>query len=94
MPNWIIQYVYNTKDGKPGIALRHVTAASETDAKALAVNLAPAEEFVITVHPESDDQFLGTVKHKAMWLTGKGAEEFEERTEEDARAMLLRLLGQ
>ena len=33
-----------------------------------AAKLAPSEEFVVSIHEESEDQFLGSVRHQAASL--------------------------
>ena len=72
MRTWIVQYVYQSPEGKPGLALKRITAASEEEARRLAVEFAPEGEFVMSLHPESDEQVLGAVKRGALWLSGKG----------------------
>ena len=34
-----------------------------------AAKLAPSEEFVVSIHEESEDQFLGSVRHQAASLS-------------------------
>ena len=34
----------------------------------------PAEEFVVSVYPESDDQYLGLVRGAAMRMKGRGGD--------------------
>jgi hypothetical protein len=34
----------------------------------------PAEEFVVSVYPESDDQYLGLVRGAAMRMSGRGGD--------------------
>ena len=36
-----------------------------------AAKLAPSEEFVVSIHEESEDQFLGSVRHQAASLSNQ-----------------------
>lgn len=72
MPGWIVQYVYVGASGKTRMLVSRVEADTAAEARTLAAETAPAEEFVITVQPESDEQVLGTVKHQAGMMSGKG----------------------
>ncbi len=53
--------------------MHFLPAAAETKEEELelAAKSAPVEEFPVSVHPESDEHFLGTVKHKAIIMSGK-----------------------
>ena len=68
---WIVQYVYQDADGKTRLSIVTVTASSHEAAKAYAVEHAPGKEFILSLHPESGEQFLGQVRHKALALSGK-----------------------
>ncbi len=68
---WIVQYVFQDAAGKSKLSIITVSAVSYEDAKAYAVEHAPGEEFILTLHPESGEQFLGQVRHKALALSGK-----------------------
>jgi hypothetical protein len=68
---WNVQYVFQDEAGKTKLSIITVTAASYEAAKAYAVEHAPGKEFILTLHPESGEQFLGQVKHKALALSGK-----------------------
>lgn len=72
MPGWIVQYVYVGASGKTRMLVSRVEAATAAEARTLAAETAPAEDFVITVQPESDEQVLGTVKHQVRMMSGKG----------------------
>lgn len=63
---WVANYVYADGDGKAGIAVKVITAASKDDARAIAEANAPGDEFVLTLHPQSDEQMLGQVRHQAL----------------------------
>ncbi|MGY9005490.1 MAG: hypothetical protein ACKVJQ_05255 [Alphaproteobacteria bacterium] len=43
-----------------------IRAASMDAARQLALKLAPGEEFMLSMHAESDEQFLGQVRLTAM----------------------------
>lgn len=74
MPTWVVQFHYASADAPDATTLRivRVAAESETEARRLALASAPSGEFIMTVVLESDEQALGTVKHRASWLAGKG----------------------
>ena len=69
--NWIVQYVFQDDRGKTMLSIITVTAPSYEAAKAYAVEHAPGKEFILSLHPESEEQFLGQVRHKALALSGK-----------------------
>lgn len=71
MQNWIIQYVYATDKGENGVSIVEIEAENEAEAKKIAELKAVAEEYIFTVHPQSDEQFLGNVKHQANIMSGK-----------------------
>ena len=68
MPRWIIQYVYMDADGKTRVSLDTLAAPTRDEARDRAARGAPADEFLVTVQAESDEQYLGTVRHRAMTL--------------------------
>jgi len=69
--NWIVQYVFQDDRGKTKLSIITVTAPSYEAAKAYAVKHAPGKEFILSLHPESGEQFLGQVRYKALALSGK-----------------------
>ncbi len=69
--NWIVQYVFQDDRGKTKLSIITVTASSYEAAKAYAVEHAPGKEFILSLHPESGEQFLGQVRHMALALSGK-----------------------
>lgn len=69
--NWAVQYVFLDDAGKTKLSIITVTATSYEAAKAYAVSHAPGKEFILTLHPESGEQFLGQVRNKALALSGK-----------------------
>lgn len=71
MQNWVIQYVYATEKGENGVSIVHIQAENEAEAKKIAEEKAIAKEYIFTVHPQSDEQFLGNVKHQANVMSGK-----------------------
>ncbi len=62
---WIAHYVYATADGEMLSTMKTIVASSYERAMDAAAQKAPAEEFVVSVHAESEDQFLGSVRHQA-----------------------------
>lgn len=72
MKNWVIQYVYATDKNEQGISILEIQAESLEAAKEIAIQKAAAEEYVFNIYPQSDEQFLGNVKHQASILVGKG----------------------
>ena len=64
--SWIACYVYQAGDGKAGVLTKTISAASMDAARQLALKLAPGEEFMLSMHAESDEQFLGQVRLTAM----------------------------
>ena len=68
---WNVQYVFQDDRGKTRLSIITVTAPSYEAAKAYAVEHAPGKEFILSLHPESGEQFLGQVRHMALALSGK-----------------------
>ena len=69
--NWNVQYVFQDDAGKTKLSIVTVTAPGYEAAKAYAVQHAPGKEFILSLHAESGEQFLGQVRHKARALSGK-----------------------
>lgn len=78
MARWVVQYIYADTDGSARFLFGTLEADTLVEAKKLANERAPVEEFVFDIAPESDAQFLGQVKSKAMDLTGKSARKYDE----------------
>lgn len=80
MKNWVVQYVYASERQGQGVSILHIQAETLEEAKKIAAEKAAAEEFVFTITPQSDDQYLGSVKHEANRLAGKAdiVENYEE----------------
>ncbi len=76
MPRWTVQYVYLDDTGKTRVSLETLEAETQEDARTLAAGQAPAEEFMITVHQESEEQLLGSVRHQALIMAGKMRKNF------------------
>ena len=72
MKNWVVQYVYATESSQQGLSISYIEAETYEDARVIAIEQAGAEEFIFTIHPQSEDQFLGTVKHHANMIAGNG----------------------
>jgi len=63
---WVAQYLYPGPDGETRLVVRKIRAKDRVSAEAVALKGAPAEEFSLTLVSESDDQFLGQVRHRAL----------------------------
>ncbi|MCC9622822.1 hypothetical protein LPB41_14095 [Thalassospira sp. MA62] len=70
MQVWIVEYIYDD-DGSAGIKTAKVRAPDYEAARQFAIGDAPAADFVMSLHPESEDQFLGTPGIRAREMTGK-----------------------
>lgn len=63
---WTAQFIYASADGSARVSLMSITAESAEAARAVAVAHAPAKDFMVSLHPQSDEQFLGQVRLKAL----------------------------
>ena len=63
---WTACYVYAGVDGTASMTIRKVRACDGEKAREFALKTPPGEEFVLTMVPESDEQFLGQVRLKAI----------------------------
>ncbi|HBU97224.1 hypothetical protein [Thalassospira lucentensis] len=70
MKVWIIEYIYDD-NGSVGIKTSKVRAPDYETARQFAVGDAPAVDFVMSLRPESEEQFLGTPTIRAREMTGK-----------------------
>lgn len=71
MRRWRIQFIYQSSDGETRITEETVKAESRDAASAIATTIRPSTECVFSVHPESEDQYLNTVKLNALDRSGK-----------------------
>lgn len=71
---WMAHYIYAADDGSARTRVRKIQATDYDTAVQLAANDSPAEEFVVSVYPESDDQYLGLVRGAAMRMSGRGGD--------------------
>jgi hypothetical protein len=69
---WIAHYIYAAEDGSARSRIRKIQATDYDAAVQFAANDSPAEEFVVSVYPESDDQYLGLVRGAALRMSGRG----------------------
>lgn len=69
---WIAHYIYATGNGTARTRTRKINADSYEAAVQFAAGNSPAEEFVVSVYPESDEQYLGLVRGDAMRMSGRG----------------------
>jgi hypothetical protein len=72
---WIAHYIYASADGSARTRTQKIQAVDYDAAVQFAANDSPAEEFVVSVYPESDDQYLGLVRGAAMRMSGQGGDE-------------------
>lgn len=72
MKNWVVQYVYATDKDEQGVSISEIQADTLEEAKEIAQQKAVAEEYIFNVYPQSEEQYLGTVKHDAKMMTGNG----------------------
>lgn len=63
---WTACFVYANAAGTANIAIRRIRANDEEKAREIALKTPPGEEFMLTIVPESDEQFLGQVRLKAI----------------------------
>lgn len=63
---WVAFYIYDDGNGQAGMAVKVITAATKDDARAIAEANAPGKEFILTLHPQSDEQMLGQVRHQVL----------------------------
>ena len=79
---WIANYIYKDADGAARTDMRLVTADTEKEAHEYAAQFPPAEEFVVSLHPQTEDQFLGSVRQSAAKL-----KELREDADQDGHAL-------
>ncbi len=68
---WIAHYIYAHADGSARTRTRKISASDYDTAVQFAAGNSPAEEFVVSVYPESDEQYLGMVRGAAMRMSGR-----------------------
>ncbi len=71
---WIAHYIYAHPDGSARTRTRKISANDYDTAVRYAAGNSPAEEFVVSVYPETDEQFLGMVRGAAMRMSGRSDE--------------------
>lgn len=69
---WIAHYIYAADDGSARARTRRIRAADYDAAVQFAAGNSPAREFVVSVYPESDDQYLGLVRSAAIRMRDQG----------------------
>ncbi len=69
---WIAHYIFASEDGGARTRTRKIRAVDYDAAVQFAASDSPAEEFVVSVYPESEDQYLGLVRGAAMRMSGQG----------------------
>jgi hypothetical protein len=64
--NWTAYFVYADATGNAKVAILRIRARNGEKAREIALKAPPGEEFMLTIMPESDEQFLGQVRLKAI----------------------------
>lgn len=65
---WVASYIYKDAEGAARTGVRLITAKTEQEAHDYAAQNPPSDEFVVSLHPQSDDQLLGSVRQNASRL--------------------------
>ncbi len=68
---WIAHYIYAHADGTAHTRTRKINANDYDTEVQFAAGDSPAEEFVVSVYPESEEQYLGMVRGAAMRMSGQ-----------------------
>lgn len=68
---WIAHYIYAADDGSARTRTRKIEAVDYDAAVQFAAGDSPAKDFVVSVYPESEDQYLGLVRDAAMRISGR-----------------------
>jgi len=63
---WTAQFITEGADGRAHVSLMTFLAPDQEAARAFAVAHAPAEEFMLSLHPCSDEQLLEQVRPQAL----------------------------
>jgi hypothetical protein len=71
MARWRVQFIFQDGDGKARVTEEIVKADSRDAAAKIAADIQPTRDCVFSVHEESADQFLGTVRPQALGRAGK-----------------------
>lgn len=64
--SWTAQFITEGPDGRAHVSLMTFPAPNQEAARAFAVIHAPAAEFMLTLHPCSDEQLLEQVRPQAL----------------------------
>lgn len=71
---WIAHYIYAAGDGAARTRTSKIRAVDYDTALRYAASDSPADEFVVSVYPETDEQYLGLIRGAAMRMSGRGSE--------------------
>jgi hypothetical protein len=63
---WTAQFITEGVDGRAHVSLMTFAAPDQEAARAFAVSHATAEEFMLSLHPCSDEQLLEQVRQQAL----------------------------
>ena len=86
---WIAHYLYAAADGEMRSVMKSIVATSYETSMEAAAKLAPAEEFVVSLSEQSEEQFLGAVRQQAAGLTDQSIDSetlealYDDEEEED-----------
>ena len=72
---WIAHYIFATEDGSARTRTSKIQAVDYDTALQYAANDSPAEEFVVSVYPESDEQYLGLIRGAALRMSGRTSDD-------------------
>lgn len=70
MQVWIVEYIFDN-NGSVGVQTNKVRAPDYETARQFAIGGAPECDFVMSLRPESEEQFLGTPTIRAHEMSGK-----------------------
>ena len=82
MQVWIVEYIYDD-DGAVRVNTANIRAKDYETARSFAVANAPAPDFVMSVRPQSEEQFLGRTVIQAHEMTGKIVSDLPDVDQED-----------
>lgn len=62
---WIASFIVPTESGGTTVVTRRIKAPDAETARAFAAETPPDPEFILTLHPETDEQYLNQVGQEA-----------------------------
>ncbi|AUG52897.1 hypothetical protein [Thalassospira marina] len=82
MQVWIVEYIYDD-NGAVRVSTANVRAEDYETARSFAAASAPAPDFVMSLRPQSEEQFLGRTVIQAHEMTGKIVSDLPDPDSED-----------